>query len=135
MFINNQHIKVSFLDKNGFLPTKSGLNWGQRPGRERNQAYIKLSSNIYNSNFFPERGIHFIIETDDGESFTATRAQANGKAIETPENNSILGVYFRRRLGLPLGSFVEKIHLLNYGRTDIDFYKINEYRYKMDFSI
>ncbi|MBE2228867.1 MAG: NgoFVII family restriction endonuclease [Ignavibacteria bacterium] len=132
---NLTHIKISFLDRNGNLPKISGLNWGQRAGREKNQAYIKLPSNVYHSNFFPPIGVRFVLETDDGRSFTCTRAQANGKAIETPENNSLLGLYFRRRLNLNRGVLVEKQHLLDYGRTDLDIFKVSENTYRIDFSV
>ena len=62
-----------------------------------------------------------------------TRTQANGKAIQTPYNKSLMGEYFRKRLGVPLGEPVKMEHLLKYGRTDIDFYKIDDENYYMDF--
>ena len=61
--------------------------------------------------------------------------QQNDKAITTPENNSKLGEYFRYRLGLANGAFVTKEDLLRYGRTDVDFYKIDDEQYYMDFSV
>ena len=84
--------------------------------------------------FFPERPVHFTILTDDNEVLICTRAQDNGKAIETTHNNSLLGKYFRRRLNVPLGALVTVEHLQTYGRTDIDFYKIDDETYRMDFS-
>jgi phosphatidylserine/phosphatidylglycerophosphate/cardiolipin synthase-like enzyme len=128
--------KVSLLDRNGEVAARSGLNWGQRPeeGREPNQAYIRLPSSIYNTAFFPEIGTHFTVQTDDGEVLICSRAQQNGKAIHTPENNSRIGEYFRGRLGLKSGSFVTKADLERYGRTDVGFYKIENETYYMDFS-
>jgi hypothetical protein len=117
------------------MPEKSGLNWGQRPNREHNQAYIALPSNIYNSDFFPEPGHKFNLITDDGFVFSCVRAQANGKAIETPENNSILGRYFRQRIGVPLGNYVSIDDMLRYGRTNIKVTKISNSSYFMDFSV
>lgn len=130
-------VKVSFLARTGNLPQRSGLNWGQRPeeGREPNQAYIRLSSKIYNSDFFPERATHFTVMTDDGEILICTRAQDNGKAIQTPHNNSILGKYFRKRLGISLGGPVLKSDLEKYGRSDIIFYKLDDETFYMDFSV
>lgn len=61
--------------------------------------------------------------------------QQGDKAITTPENNSKLGEYFRYRLGLPNGAFVTKNDLIRYGRTDVDFYKIDDEQYYMDFSV
>lgn len=136
-FIGLPHVNLSFLDKNGNLPQRSGLNWGQRKeyGREPNQAYIKLTSNVYNSNFFPDRRIHFTVLTDDEKVLICSRAQDNAKAIHTPQNNSILGRYFRYRLGVASGSPVSLEDLKRYGRTDVDFYKIDDETYYMDFSV
>lgn len=130
------HVRVSFLDNKGNLPQISGLNWGQRDKREKNQAYIRLPSTVYKTNFFPPRGDkYFTIITDDGFQLICTRAQENGKAIETPHNNSIIGLYFRKRIGLDSGVKVNKQNLVNYGRTDVDFYKIDDETFHMDFSV
>lgn len=131
-------VNITLLDRTGTsLPQRSGLNWGQRPevGREPNQAYIKLPSSVYNSDFFPDRTIHFTVLTDDGRVLICTRAQDNGKAIHTPHNNSLIGEYFRNRLGLPNGAPVKLADLQRYGRTDISFYKIDDETYFMDFSV
>lgn len=58
-----------------------------------------------------------------------------GAGIETPHNNSLIGEYFRNRLGLPNGAFVKKEDLIRYGRTDVTFYKIDDENYYMDFSV
>lgn len=129
-------ITVSLLANDGTLPAKSGLNWGQRPElrREPNQAYIRLPSTVYSTDFFPPRGTHFTVLTDDNKVLICSRAQENGKAIHTPHNNSLIGEYFRNRLGLANGAFVAIEDLQRYGRTDITFYKIDEESYLMDFS-
>ncbi|MDF2052990.1 restriction endonuclease PLD domain-containing protein [Priestia megaterium] len=118
------------------IHSTGGLNWGQRPGREKNQAYIPVQKKIHNINpgFFPEKKVEFTLITDDGESFVCVMAQANNKAIETCHDNSILGKYFRNRLGVSLGEFVTIEHLDNYGRNYITIYKINDETYFMDFS-
>ncbi len=130
-------ITISLLANDGTLPAKSGLNWGQRPElhREPNQAYIRLPSTIYTTDFFPPRGAHFTVLTDDNKVLICSRAQENGKAIHTPHNNSLIGEYFRNRLGLANGAFVTIEDLQRYGRTDITFYKIDEESYLMDFSV
>lgn len=129
-------VKVSLLDRNNTLPQRSGLNWGQRPElkRDPNQAYIRLPSKIARTDFFPARRTHFTLLTDDNKVLICTRAQDNGKAIETPENNSRIGEYFRNRLGVPNGYPVTKQHLLRHGRTDVEFYKIDDETYYMDFT-
>lgn len=130
-------VEVSLLDRYDNLPQRSGLNWGQRPEcrREPNQAYIRLPSSIYKTDFFPQRGVHFTVLTDDGKVLICVRAQANGKAIETPHNNSLIGEYFRNRLGLSNGERITIDNLRNYGRTTVDFYKIDDETYFMDFSV
>jgi len=72
--------------------------------------------------------------TDDNKVMICSRAQQNGKALRTPSNNSEIGIYFRQRLGVPLGDAVQLSDLENYGRTDVCFYKIDDETYFMDFS-
>jgi hypothetical protein len=117
------------------VPKVSGLNWGQRPGREQNQAYLSIPAYIQRGNFFPVPGHSFVIECDDGEIFNCVRAQANGKAIHTPLNNSLLGVYFRRRLGVMSGYMVKIDDLIKYGRSSVDISKLTDNRYFLDFSL
>ncbi len=130
-------VRVSFLNRVGDLPRRSGLNWGQRPelGREPNQAYIRLPAEVYRTDFFPSKAVHFTVLTDDDKVLICTRAQQNDKAIHTPHNNSLIGEYFRNRLGLASGQPVITNDLIRYGRTDVDFYKIDNETYFMDFSV
>lgn len=131
------HVSLSLLDNAGELPQRSGLNWGQRPEykRDPNQAYIRIPLQIARDDFFPEIGEHFTVLTDDGKTLICVRAQDGGKAIETPQSNSLLGEYFRYRIGLPSGAPITTQALIAYGRTDIDFYRIDEETYWMDFSV
>ena len=132
-----QHTNVNLLDNRGRLPQRSGLNWGQRPeyGREPNQAYIRLPMTVAKTDFFPPLKEVFTILTDDGKSMICVRAQDGAKAIHSTQSNSILGIYLRYRLGVPEGGRITKQHLEAYGRTDLDFYKIDEETYYMDFSV
>ena len=132
--IGLQKAVISLLDRSGNVPARSGLNWGQRDGRERNQAYLNVPAGIARTDFFPERGIYFTAITDDGISLTLNRGQDGGKGISTPMDNSQLGKYLRRRLGLANGAFVAREDLERYGRTDIVFYKLDDEQYFMDFS-
>ncbi|MDA3955804.1 MAG: NgoFVII family restriction endonuclease, partial [Oceanispirochaeta sp.] len=117
------------------------LNWGhgeKRTRRNKNEAYIQLSPEVYKSDFFPKKGQHFTVVTDDSKLFICTRAQkkdTDGTAIETPHNNSLLGEYFRNRLGLVNGAFITKNELQQYGRTDVTFYKFDDENYYMDFEV
>jgi hypothetical protein len=89
---------------------------------------------VLRTNNFIDRGVEFLIECDDGELFKCVRAQANGKALETSSDNSLLGIYFRKRLGVRQGYLVTIEHLFRYGRTSVDISKKDEFRFFMDFS-
>lgn len=129
------HVELSFLSS-GEVPARSGLNWGQRPGRNPDEAYIHIPARIHRRmpGFFPERGREFTIITDDGQSFICVVAQEGNKAIETCRDNSILGRYFRQRLGIASGSTVSRADLDSYGRSSVLLYRIDEDTYYMDFS-
>ena len=130
-----QSVTVSLLVKRtGETAPRSGLNWGQREGRNPNQAYISLPSDVAASDFFPDKGIHFSVMTDDGKTIILSRGQDKNKGMSTPINNSLLGEYFRRRLGLANGAFVTREDLDKYGRTSVTFYKLDDEEYFMDFS-
>jgi len=138
---STNNIKLSLLDYKGDMHERSGLNWGQRPGRNKNQAYIPLPVNYARSGFFPITNLktgkhnpHFSVFTDDNKNLILRTEQGNSKGITTPHNNSLIGEYFRNRLGLPSGAFVTKQDLLNYGRTDVEFFKIDDEQYFMNFS-
>ncbi len=139
-------IRQCLLKRDGSLPGISGLNWGQRPGREPNQAYIKMSADLQRKNFFPiTKGEHFLVQDINDENFIFIGATAgtgsvtnddgtrSPKQIESHEDNSILGKYFRKKLNVVYDSFVTKDDLLKYGKTYVDFYKINDETYLMDF--
>ena len=57
------------------------------------------------------------------------------KQISSFPNKSELGEYFRRRLGVPFGQPVRRLHLNRYGRTDVAVSLINEGVYRFDFSV
>jgi len=133
-----EHVTVPlYSSRTGEVQNHAGLNWGHRDNykREPNQAYIQLPPDVYNSDFFPLRSQHFTVVTDDSKTFICSRGQKEttpGAAILTPHNNSLLGEYFRNRLGLASGAFVTRDDLRRYGREDVEFYKIGD-EYYMDF--
>lgn len=132
---NRDSVTLSFITRSGQPGRKSGLNWGQRKGRNPDQAYIPIPATIRKSNFFPPLGDQFTVLSDDGESFIFVRAQQEGKALHTTLDNSRIGRYIRNRIGVPSGTFVTRDHLEKYGRTDIRFTKIDDETYLMDFSL
>jgi hypothetical protein len=135
---NLEFVDLPLLLKNDTLiHEKSGLNWGQRPGREPNQAYIPVKMKIHldHPNFFPPLEQTFTMLTDDRKQLMCVMAQANRKAIHTSENNSIMGRYFRERLGVAFGASVNVQDVVNYGRTSVRVYKIDDETYFMDFGV
>ncbi|GAB7140324.1 NgoFVII family restriction endonuclease [Deferribacterales bacterium RsTz2092] len=131
---NGEMVKLPlFSERTGKIHNHAGLNWGQRDGREPNQAYIPIPSNIARSGFFPPRGEHFSVLTDDGIPFVCAVAQQNDKAIHTSNNNSEFGEYFRRKLNVPLGKPISLANLDRYGNRYVSFTKINEEEYYMEF--
>jgi len=137
-----QSLTLSLLARGGETGTKSGLNWGQRDGREPNQAYISLPAEAARSEFFPIEDIvtgkhnpHFSVVTDDNVNLILRVEQAGSKAITTPLNNSLIGEYFRSRIGAANGAYVTRQDLERYGRTDVTFYKLDDEQFFMDFSV
>lgn len=125
------------LENDTAIHERAGLNWGQRPGREPNQAYIPVPTpfNRQNPDFFPPLEQSFTMLTDDGQQLICKMAQANRKAIHTTENNSIMGRYFRNRIGVPLGIRVDARDVVSYGRTSVRVYKIDSETYFMDYRV
>lgn len=132
---NPEQIELSLLDsRTGKTHKKAGLNWGQRQGRDKNQAYIPVPADIGRSGFFPDVAEQFTVITDDNLPFIFVRAQDRGKALHTTQNNALLGEYLRKRMGLPSGQYITKNDLVKYGRLNITFTKLDDETYFMDFS-
>lgn len=131
---NLEKVTLSLLTKNGTIGRKSGLNWGQRDNRNPNEAYIPVPVEIARSGFFPNGKQQFTVQTDDHKYLILRLEQAKDKALTTPLSNSRLGEYFRGRLGLRNGEFVDEDALYRYGRTDVLFEKIDDEQFYMDFA-
>ncbi len=128
-------VELPLTDRKGEVPARSGLNWGQRPNRDPNQAYLPVPGHVARSGFFPPRKQNFALETDDFESFVCAIAQDESKAIHSTFDNADLGRYFRRRLSVPSGAPVTKDHLVAYGRDSVTIRKLDESVYLLDFSV
>lgn len=128
-------LTLSLLTNSNEVGNKSGLNWGHRGTRNRNESYLRVPSQIHLEfpNFFPQREQPFIIQTDDGEQLTCVMAQNNQKAIQTTENNALLGTYFRKRIGVPEEAFITLEDLQNYGKTYVTIKKLDNLLYYMEF--
>ena len=132
--VRYDRVSLSLVTRSGEPGGQSGLNWGQRPRRNPNEAYIPVPREVARSGFFPLEGQHFMAVTDDRRQLLLRVEQQGDKAITTPARNSDLGEYFRNRLGLPNGAFVTRADLDRCGRTDVVFLKLDEETYYMDFS-
>lgn len=147
--ITGVRVTISFLDRYGDLPMVSGLNWGQRLSkrknprtgiiswdkREPNQAYLSLKGDSRDISFLPTKAFTFTLITDDKQSFDCVVAQDGRKAIQSTNDNSELGKYIRKRIGVPLGEKISVENLENYGRTDYTIEKIDDETFLLDFSI
>ena len=131
---NLQKQEISLVSKNGEVGKSSGLNWGQRQGRNPNQAYIPLPRAIASTGFFPLNSRYFTVITDDDYCMQMRVEQQGDKAITCPDDNAMLGRYFRERIGVEDGKIITATDLQNYGRTTILFTKLNDELFQMDFS-
>ena len=125
-------LKISLLKADGSdTGFGSGVNWGIRKNgykRNRNQAYIPYNKKNQTPGFFPEvnsDGTYpvFKVVTENYDAFYMRQAQANGKALETPESNAIIGEWIRHLLGVPDGTYITKKMLEMARGTEVTFYK------------
>jgi len=132
-----QNITLSLLKTRGGVPSvhdAGGINWGHRGTRDRNEAYISVPTS-QQGQFFPKVGAQFEVLCDDGQILRMVAQGAGGKQVTTPEHNSILGTYLRKRMGIAIGKKVALADFANYGRSDVTFYKTSFNKFFMDFSV
>ena len=68
-----QTVTLSLITRTGEPGIRSGLNWGQRPGRNPNEAYISLPSRVAKSGFFPwKKDILLQLQMTDTSLFFAS---------------------------------------------------------------
>lgn len=152
---------LSLLQDSGEIHNASGLNWGQNPTNHTRSDDASIPIRSRDIRNFPELfplklekptvlgqggriGRHndaIDIIWDDGvnmrgllEGTNTVDGKVYPKQISSFPNKNDLGVYFRNRLGVPLGQKVTKEDLLNYGRTDVQISLIEEGVYLFDFS-
>lgn len=125
-------LPLTVRDKRTEVPKNSGLNWGQRGDRNRNEACITVPTDIGRMNFFPKRNKSFEVRTDDGCTFRLKRTGDRGKNLQGEEHLAPLGEYFRKRLGVKSGARVTLRHLQRYGRYDVTFTRKGTH-YRLDF--
>ena len=131
----DERVTISFLDRSGNVPQRSGLNWGQRLNREPNQAYLSLKKDSRKDGFLPPIGETFTLVTDDNVAMDCCVAQQGRKAIHSTLDNSEIGRYIRNRIGKPLGELITLNDLEKYGRTDFTIQKVNSETFYFDMSV
>ncbi|MBI4647407.1 MAG: NgoFVII family restriction endonuclease [Bacteroidia bacterium] len=153
---------LTLLGRDGEVQNAAGLNWGQNPENHTtpNDAYIKIRIQDIKQFpvLFPPKQLNPLrfdgrgrmhrhndaieIIWDDGinmEGLLFGNQTIDGivfpKQVSSFPHASEMGIYFHKRLRVPLGQPIRKHHLLRYGRTDVGVSKISEGVYKFDFSI
>ncbi len=157
-----EHVCVlTLLGRNGEVQHAAGLNWGQNPNNHTtlNDAYIKIR--IQDIKQYPElfppkqaKPINFdgrgkahrhndYIEIiwDDGvcmQGLLFGNQTINDvvypKQVSSSPHASEMGIYLRKRIGVPNEQPIRKNHLNRYGRDTIAMSKLGEGVYKFDFS-
>ncbi len=146
----------------GEVPLKSGLNWGFSDIAHvtKGDAYIPIPAEFIRANegLIPPKQDHPLLDVvsgrrdrnndiidliwDDGtlmQGLLEQNSTIDGivypKALSSSPSKSELGLYIRRRMGLPDDTIITKEDLLRYGRTDIGITKQGEGIYSLDFSV
>ncbi|MGM9979059.1 MAG: hypothetical protein ACI33J_09700 [Clostridium sp.] len=134
-----------YSKRDGIVQKKAGLNWGFSDGHVCiDDAYIAITTNFIKNNpdFFPPSGTTINVIWDDGtkmlcmvEGTQVIYNQIFPKQLSSAYDKSIIGLYLRKRLGIPSGTQVRMEHLNNYGRNYIEILKIGQNTYKIDFHV
>ena len=164
-FIAHGICRASFLNNNGKVPQKSGLNWGCSGAHvSKGDAYIRITMDYVRTfpKMFPPKkyvdGIENVNSTgrknrendeveliwDDGtvmigllegQNYNKIDGMVYPKQLSSAPQKSVLGTYLRKRIGVSLDRVITKADLKRYGRYDVDISLIGEGIYYMDFSV
>ncbi len=129
----SESVEISLLTPRTDTGVAYGLNWGQRDGRDPDQAYLPVPAVVAKSGFLPPRGKRFTLLSSDGQALSAVVAQDGNKAIETPDSNAKMGRFIRARLGLPSGFLIQAADLERAGCTGYRLYKVDEETFAIEF--
>jgi len=124
--------------KEKVVKERSGLNQWNANGRKRNvnEVYISYPSEDRQRSrgFFPPRDENFELILPDGKSIQAKVCQDDGKAIMSNPNSDLGEWLLRDVFELPEGKVVTYEMLKIYGIDSVIFTKINDKKYKIDFT-
>ena len=97
------------------------------------EAEFYLPEALGRTDFFPSNGKRFVLIADDGWENTMSIHEYNGrKSLNVATNKRLFTHYLKARLGLQPYEIVDYEHLLEYGRSKIEFTKADGYYY-LDF--
>ncbi|WKW12816.1 NgoFVII family restriction endonuclease [Pseudogemmatithrix spongiicola] len=126
---------ISLLNSRTATGVAYGLNWGHRPGRDRDQSYLPVPAVVARSGFLPRRGLRFTLLSASGTALSAVVAQDGDKAIETPDSNAIMGRFIRSELGLPSGALIEASDLKRAKVTGFRLYAVDDETFAIEFGL
>lgn len=112
----------------------AGLNWGQRPSRRPEEAYIPIPKSVRDLGFFPSGGEPFPLHTTDGKVIFVRTAQADDKALHSVPDNATIGRYFRERLEVEGTRPISTEDLERFGAKHVTIWRRGDGSYLMDFS-
>lgn len=131
--------------RDGIVPEKSGLNWGFSDGNVCiDDAYVAIRQDFitHNPGFFPLAGSVINVVWDDGTKMICSVEGTQNinettypKQLTSAYDKSVIGVYFRRRMGIPSGQRIVMRDLDTYGRRDIEIISLGNNTYTIDFSV
>lgn len=157
--------RASFLDRNGLVPTKSGLNWGCGGSHvSEGDAYIRITMDyvrMFPKMFPPKKYVDGVENNNsngrsnrendeveliwddgtvmvgllEGQSRNTLDKMLYPKQLCSSPQKSILGRYLRNRIGVSLNHVITKTDLRKYGRSHVDISLISDGVYYMDFSV
>ena len=140
---------LNLLDNKGNVPSASGLNWGQNSEKNHtilDDAYIAIRINDIQERpdlFKPlsiTKNAH-VVWDNNVEMFMSFEGKQDigpltyPKQLSVLNNKSALGIYLKNRMGIPLGTYITREHLENYGRTTISVSIDNNETYHLDFGV
>lgn len=125
-------------DGTKFIAQKSGLNQWNAEGRKRNpnEIYIPFPAEDrkISNGFFPQRDEIFDLQLPDGLVIKSKVCQQDGKAIMS-NPNKVLGEWLLRKVfELPEHTLITYEMLEIFGIDSVIFTKLEENKYKIDFS-
>lgn len=143
MLLNNlrltpyNHITVELMLKDDPHWESKALNVWTRPHNTKSDSYINIerTNKLGETKWdFFSRNADIQVISDDDTQWIVRRAGEYGKELKVIEGISFYE-YFSHRLGITEERSLSYKDFYNYGRTNVDFYKLNENQYLLDFSL